>query len=351
MKKKITQFEKYYISILKEQNLQLDQIREEICKLGKISGGGYFTDEQAAVIYAYRYLLNREPENLMIAARNTKNWRELQKDILQSEEYKQLHQSDLTQRYHFMNDVYTAQKNINDSIQRYGMPDYELVLEQSYSKIIHEGDTVIDIGAHAGRHTKVFQQLIGNTGFLYAFEPLPEQFAALKQELGSENVTVINKALSDRAGKMDFYKVDNYPEESGLKKRIYNREDARVEKIEVEVDMLDAYIGMFQNIAYIKLDAEGAEINILKGAVQCLKKYKPIISVEYGYPSYSVYGLEKDSLYEFASQNQYYITDLYGNIIFNIDVWRDVCDSVYWDWFLVPQEKIRSFLLMIHNFT
>ena len=40
MKKKITQFEKYYISILKEQNLQLDQIREEICNLGKISGGG-----------------------------------------------------------------------------------------------------------------------------------------------------------------------------------------------------------------------------------------------------------------------------------------------------------------------
>ena len=293
--------------------------------------------------------MNREPEDLQIATRNTKDWRELKRDILQSEEYKQLLQNDATERGHFINDIYTSQKNISDFIQKNGMADYELVLEQSYSCIIHEGDTIIDIGAHAGRHTKVFQQLIGETGFLYAFEPLPEQYAALKKEFDSGNVTVINKALSDCAGKMDFYKVDNYPEESGLRKRVYNREDAKVGKIQVDVDVLDAYIDVFQNVNYIKLDAEGAEISILKGAVQCLKKYRPVISVEYGYPSYSVYGLEKDSLYDFASQNQYYITDLYGNIIFNIDVWRDVCDSVYWDWFLVPQEKIKHFLLVIHS--
>lgn len=58
-------------------------------------------------------------------------------------------------------------------------------------------------------------------------------------------------------------------------------------------------------LIFIKLDAEESEINILKSAVQCLKKYKHVISVEYDYSSYSVYGLEKDSLYEFASQNQY----------------------------------------------
>lgn len=349
MKKKEISFEKCLISILKEQNMQLRQIREEIREVGKNGGGGYSAEEQAAVVYAYRYLLNREPENLLIAARNTKGWRELKKDILQSEEYKQLHQNDTTQREHFINDIYTAQKNISDLIQKNGMPDYEFVLEQSYSRIIREGDTIIDIGAHAGRHTKVFQQLIGETGFLYAFEPLPEQYAALKKELDSENVTVINKALSDCTGKMDFYKVDNYPEESGLRKRVYNREDAKVEKIEVDVDVLDAYIDAFQNVNYIKVDAEGAEISILKGAVQCLKKYRPVISVEYGYPSYSVYGLEKDSLYEFAAQNRYYITDLYGNIAVNIDIWRDVCDSVYWDWFLVPYEKIKEFLIKMHH--
>lgn len=149
-------------------------------------------------------------------------------------------QNDTTKRSHFINDIYTSQKNIRDFIQKNGMPDYEMVLEQSYTKIIRKGDTVIDIGDQAGRHAKVFQKLIGDTGVLYAFEPLPEQYAALKQELDSENVTIINKALSDCTGKMDFYKVNNYPEESGLKKRIYNREDARVEKIEVDVDVLDA---------------------------------------------------------------------------------------------------------------
>lgn len=97
--------------------MHLRQIREEIHKAEKM-GGGYSADEQAAAIYAYRYLLNREPEDLQIATRNTKDWRELKRDILQSEEYKQLLQNDATERGHFINDIYTSQKNISDLIKK-----------------------------------------------------------------------------------------------------------------------------------------------------------------------------------------------------------------------------------------
>ena len=187
-------------------------------------------------------------------------------------------------------------------------------MEQSYSKLISTGDTVIDIGAHIGRHSKVFCKLIGSSGILFAFEPLPEQFGILERELSASNVTIINKALSDQAGTMSFYQVENYPEESGLKKRRYNAKDAITKQIQVSVDTLDSYI-----------------------------------SIEYGEPSYSAYGLTADSLYIFASEQNYYITDLCGNVVLNINMWRDICDSVYWDYFLVPQEKIKEFWLKIHS--
>ena len=83
MKKKVTSFVKYIITMLKEHNVRLNQIRKEIHNLKKLVEVRDSTDEQAVVIYAYRYLLNKEPENLLIAAQNTRNWRELQKDILQ----------------------------------------------------------------------------------------------------------------------------------------------------------------------------------------------------------------------------------------------------------------------------
>ncbi len=147
---------------------------------------------------------------------------------------------------------------------------------------------------------------------------------------------------------MSFCQVVNCPQESGLKQRIYNIEDAVVKQIEVEVATLDDYLEEFgeNGISYIKIDTEGAELSILKGGEECLKKYRPIISVEYGKPAYSVYGLTADSLYNFASEHDYYISDLCGNIVLNIEMWREVCDSVYWDYLLVPQERIKEFYLM-----
>lgn len=249
-------------------------------------------------------------------------------------------------------DIYTWQKLLSKQIeQTAAAPDYEQMLEQSYRKLIGPGETVIDIGAHMGRHSKVFSDLIGPTGNLYAFEPLPKQFEFLKNELSDAHTIVINQALSDKAGVMKFYQVENYPEESGLKQRIYNAEDAIVSEITVEVETLDHYLDKFDEtgISYIKVDAEGAELSILDGGVECLQKYRPIISVEYGRPSYSAYGLTADSLYNFVSKHNYYISDLCGNFVLNIDMWRDVCDSVYWDYFLVPQERVKEFLLKLHS--
>lgn len=309
-------------------------------------------EQKEAVLYAYRYLLNREPEDMSIVENNTRTWKELRRDLMNSEEYCIRNEAAIVgEQENAYKDVFSAKISLEKELKRSnGKIDYESLLEKTYSKIIHSGNTVIDIGAHIGRHSEVFIQLVGENGTICCFEPLPKQYKILRKKFGAlKNVELINCALSNQQGKTTFYVVENYPEESGLKKRHYNNLDAKVENIEVNLKMLDEYTEKFSRVDYIKLDAEGAEINILNGGKKLIEKHRPIISVEYGAPSYSVYGLTKKSLWDVAQECNYFLTDIFGNVMFTLDVWEELCDSIYWDYFLVPKEKIKEFMLNIHS--
>lgn len=100
------------------------------------------------------------------------------------------------------------------------IPDYEAILEKSYRRLIKKGDTVIDIGAHGGRHTAPFAELVGEKGRVVAFEPLPEKAAILRSRFSQlGQVSVREVALGDKSGQFEYNRVENAPEESGLKQR------------------------------------------------------------------------------------------------------------------------------------
>lgn len=225
------------------------------------------------------------------------------------------------------------------------IPDYEEILKNGYSKLILPNDVVIDVGAHTGRHLKNFIQLVGCYGMVHGIEPLPEQFNYLKATYRQTNTQLHNIALSDFEGQSDFCFAEGQPEESGLKQRIYNNPKEVIPKnIKVQVRTINNYFEKIDRLSYVKIDAEGAEISILNGGEKIINKFRPFISVEYGYPSYSVYGLENVSLFNWAEKNNYYITDIYGNFIYTRELFKIACDSVYWDYFLVPMEKEGAFL-------
>ena len=222
--------------------------------------------------------------------------------------------------------------------------DYENELELSYSKFINKGDIIVDIGCHAGRHLKKFIHLsIG--GGIIAFEPLPEQFKYLVDNFTSDGIEIMNVALSDFSGTSDFIQVDGALEESGLRKRyIYNNPTIiEPHTIQVKVQRLDEYYDKLKDVKYIKIDTEGAEMSILRGAEKVIVDNLPIISVEYGEPTYKAYGETKESLWEWAVNHNYMISDLWGNMINNKSLWIEVCDSVYWDYFLVHKSKVSEF--------
>ena len=221
--------------------------------------------------------------------------------------------------------------------------DWEMVLENGYRQFLDSGSTVLDVGGHVGRHAAIFIYGI-HCDQIRIFEPLPEQNKFLSSRFSaSENVKVFPFALASVNGETEFVINHKSPEESGIKERIYNDPVLKeLEKTIVPMRRLDDLNLDVQRIDYIKVDAEGGEIDIIKGAKHILKKFKPILSVEYGLSSYTAYGYSRTTLFELFESLDYTLCDLFGNS-FDAEQWDNVVDRFYWDYYAVANENLPTF--------
>ena len=221
--------------------------------------------------------------------------------------------------------------------------DYEKILEVGYRRFLKASDVVVDVGAHIGTHLRNFVEIVGPRGRVFGFEPLPTCFETLKSLELTSYVGLDNVALSDTSGEVDFVFAQGAPWESGLKQRIYNSpETANPTCIRVKSEKLDNVLRNISRLGYIKIDAEGGEILILNGSESLLDRLRPVPSVEYGHSSYSAYGNDSSTLFHLAVRHAYVVCDLFGAPIETRETWENICDRVYWDWFLVPREKVHA---------
>ncbi|MBU9359544.1 FkbM family methyltransferase [Burkholderia multivorans] len=228
--------------------------------------------------------------------------------------------------------------------------DFENMLQTHYRRWIQPGDTVVDIGAHKGRHLQHFMNCVGSRGRVIAFEPLPIQHSLLRKKYRGNSVSIHRIALSDEIGQTEFTYARGTPEESGLKPRIYNfPRRANPTKIKVNVDRLDNFTSNLSTLSFVKIDTEGGEIGCLRGATETLTRLRPIVSVEYGYPSYSGYGYTRDTLFDLASEKGYVLYDVFLNSLAERADWHIACDSIYWDFFMIPAERQEEFISKIRG--
>lgn len=220
---------------------------------------------------------------------------------------------------------------------------YEAMLEHMYRKILKPGQVVYDVGCHLGRHAQPFLALVGPTGQVFGFEPIPKMAAHLRSLAQAHpNFTLHEMAMSNTNGQTEFVFAAGTPEESGLRQRQFNRPDlAQPQVIQVTVRRLDD-LAVEQNMPspdFVKIDIEGAEMDFLDGAATVLDKARPILSVEYGSSGFAAYGRAANDLWDFAQGRQFKVYDIFGYLIGSAQDWADVCDKGSWDWFLVPAEK------------
>jgi FkbM family methyltransferase len=226
--------------------------------------------------------------------------------------------------------------------QRFGIiPNYENILEASYRRFIQKGHIVVDIGAHTGRHTRVFAELVGQEGKVLAFEPLPFAFDILSKTNLPNNVSLRKCAIAQASGAIPFIYAHGAPEESGLRVKQYNHPtEVTPEEITVDARSLDSFFSEIGPVNFIKIDAEGSEIECIRSGSRLIGSHRPLLTVEYGHPSYSAYGNSATSLFELSVSMGYVIGDMFGGYCSNLSSWLLVCDVSYWDWFLVPLERI-----------
>lgn len=147
-------------------------------------------------------------------------------------------------------------------------------------KLMREGMKVIDIGANYGLYTLTMSKIIGSSGMIWAFEPTSLTADFLRKSIqtnGLKNITLLQAGLSDKKGTAKI-SLNANPELNTV-----TDEPASGGRYEtVELLTLDECYHLYgwDNIDFIKLDAEGQEHNIIKGGKQFLTSQSPLIMFE-----------------------------------------------------------------------
>ena len=192
-----------------------------------------------------------------------------------------------------------------------GLNEPELLI---LPNLISKGGTAIDIGANIGFYSYVVSRICDK---VEAFEPIP-YCCSILQAYNAPNINVHGVALSSKSGTA----VLNIPIVNNME--IYGRasvsNDFPSQKtIQVSLKKLDDY--NFTNVNFIKIDVEGHELDVIRGAKDTITKYQPVILVEieqrhlsfpmnlvfeeilaYGYKGFFLYQSKFHPISEFSSE-------------------------------------------------
>ena len=165
-------------------------------------------------------------------------------------------------------------------------------------RMLHKDSNCIDIGCHTGvMLDKILE--IASEGFHYGFEPLPDLYNHLvRKYANSGNVEIRNSALSESSGVVTFQHVISNPGYSGLRRRKYDHLNEEIREITVMTERLDDVIPALMSISFIKIDVEGAELQVLKGAVETVKRCRPVIVFEHGLGAADYYGTTPEDVFD-----------------------------------------------------
>lgn len=189
---------------------------------------------------------------------------------------------------------------------------YDRQTNRIIKQVCNPGTNCVDIGAHKGEVLDIMLKY-ATSGIHYAFEPIPVLYTALQEKYkDNRNCNVSDIALSDKKGSSTFNFVISNPSYSGLVKRKYDRENEEDTVIEVKTDLLDNILPSNHRVDLMKIDVEGGEYLVMKGALNTIKKYKPVIIFEHGLGASDYYGSTPAQVYELLSDCELNVSTLKG---------------------------------------
>jgi len=183
---------------------------------------------------------------------------------------------------------------------------WEPEVTQFISSKVRQGMTVFDIGADIGYYSLLLAKLVGPTGLVFSFEPIPKAKWYLDKNIemnGLDNVRSFDFALFDEPGVACLEAPLTLSKINLSKKKLSGKD------IQVEMKVFDEWKakGELNRVDLVKLDVEGAELNVLRGMKATLQNQKPAILVEVHSQELKSFGFSPSDLIEFLSEFGYQI--------------------------------------------
>lgn len=174
-------------------------------------------------------------------------------------------------------------------------------------ELLHRGGIFIDVGANLGIYSLAASRIVGDTGHVVAFEPSTQSFPALQENIKRNkltNVSAFPLAASQKRGIARLYRGPN-PAFNSLGKDPSWKEETE----DVVTDSLDAFLTRagVNRVDLIKIDVQGAEELVLRGAFNILTSSHPAVIFEIypegtaplGLPPYGAWDLLSSHGYKF----------------------------------------------------
>jgi FkbM family methyltransferase len=163
---------------------------------------------------------------------------------------------------------------------------WEFWLSLCFARNIKPGDTVIDVGANLGYYTLMAADLVGPEGHVFAIEPNPSVHRFMCDTINvngfASRVTPLNAALGAGAGggSVPFYVPTGEPKNGRFLQSRENAGELSASGDIIDVQTLESPPLGARRVDFIKIDVEGAELNVLESLSPVLQAFRPKVVCE-----------------------------------------------------------------------
>jgi len=160
----------------------------------------------------------------------------------------------------------------------YLLTEHQWMAELNPDKVVRAGDTVIDCGAHVG----VFARFAFRRGArrVVAVEPEPINLECLRRnfrdEIADGRLIIVPQGVWSAPGTMSLYLGTP---NSGMNTMVFASEGQQIQVPTTTIDLLVSQLGL-SKVDYIKMDIEGAEREALRGALETLRRFRPVLMLD-----------------------------------------------------------------------
>jgi len=219
--------------------------------------------------------------------------------------------------------MFGAVKSFDDPAE-----EFERILRRVFESALRPGDGAVDVGAHVGKHTIPLALAVQSTGWVAAIEPLPWAIQRLEERAALGGVSDIVEAFHGCAGtaladNIEFDEVADHPGWSA--KNVRSGTPGLIRHL-IEQTTVDR-LAQGREVRVIKIDVEGGEFDVVRGAAETIDRSRPVIHAEVVLSAIETNGWVAADLFHLFESHGYLVFDLLGNELLGDDLWRGYVES------------------------